>query len=65
MMDITFENWIRCIFDSPVELLAGDLDYVYYPQKITAIIDDFLARNHNIRGELKEYAERARVGYVQ
>lgn len=39
--------------------------YVYYPQKITAIIDDFLARNHNIRGELKEYAERARVGYVQ
>ncbi|MBP5977315.1 leucine-rich repeat domain-containing protein [Brasilonema sp. CT11] len=36
-----------------------------YPEKITAIIDDFLARNPQIRPELKEYALNARVGYVQ
>ncbi len=38
---------------------------IYYPEKITAIIDDFLARNPRIRPELKKYALNARVGYVQ
>lgn len=36
-----------------------------YPQKVAAIIDEFLVQNPNIRPQLQEYASNARVGYVQ
>lgn len=38
---------------------------IYYPDKVAAIIDQFIANKNNIRLELKEYAQAARIGDVQ
>lgn len=39
--------------------------YSYYPKPIETIIDQYLARSHNLRAELLDYAQDARIGYVQ
>jgi len=37
----------------------------WYPKPIETIIDQYLARSHNLRPELLDYAQDARIGYVQ
>jgi hypothetical protein len=37
----------------------------YYPEVVELAIDEFLARAGDLRQELREYAECARLGYVQ
>jgi hypothetical protein len=38
---------------------------MYYPDIVRPIIDEFLSNGRELRPELREYAERARHGYVQ
>ena len=70
-MDEEFINVMQRILyldsDAVVESALHGLGHwhVSYPEKIEAIIDEFLSRRPNLRPELREYALRARIGYVQ
>ena len=50
--------------ESALHGLGHAVKYFHKPEKVQKIIDDFLVNNQEIRIQLKEYAQMARIGRV-